>query len=59
MFSVPIKLEQIEPIVTREDWFVQRISFGLYFMKFWVGKRLLIELLTPEMIAQYMAFTQQ
>jgi hypothetical protein len=56
MWSVPINVEQI---AAREDWLVQRTSFGFDFMMLWVENRLLIELLTPEMTAQYMAFTQR
>ena len=59
MLSVPINVEQIEQIAAREDWLVQRTSFGFDFMMLWVENRLLIELLTPEMTAQYMAFTQR
>ena len=49
MLSVPINVEQIEQIAAREDWLVQRTSFGFDFMMLWVENRLLIELLTPEM----------
>ena len=59
MLSVPINVEQIEQIAAREDRLVQRTSFGFDFMMLWVENRLLIELLTPEMTAQYMAFTQR
>jgi hypothetical protein len=59
MLSVPISTEQIEQIAAREDWLVQRASFGFDYILFWVENRLLIELLTPEMTAQYLAFTQR
>ena len=59
MVSVPISIEQIEHIAAREDWLVQRGSFGFEFIMLWVENRLLIELLTPEMTAQYLAFTQR
>ena len=44
MLSVSINVEQIEQIAAREDWLVQRTSFGLDFMMLWVENRLLIEL---------------
>ncbi|HEY9674979.1 MAG TPA: hypothetical protein V6D11_26295 [Waterburya sp.] len=59
MISVPIGVEQIEQIAAREDWLVQRTSFGFDFMMLWVENRLLIELLTPEMTAQYVTFTKR
>jgi hypothetical protein len=58
MLSVPMSIEQIEQIATREGWLVQRTSFGFEFILLWVENRLLIELLTPEMTAQYLAFTR-
>jgi len=59
MLSVPASIKQIEQIAAREDWLVQRASFGFDFILFWLENRLLIELLTPEMTAQYLAFTQR
>jgi hypothetical protein len=59
MLSVSISTEQIEQIAAREDWLLQRTSFGFEFLMLWVENRLLIELLTPEMAAQYVAFTQR
>lgn len=59
MLSVSISTEQIEQIAAREDWLLQRTSFGFEFLMPWVENRLLIELLTPEMAAQYVAFTQR
>ncbi len=59
MLSVPASIEQIEQIAAREDWLLQRASFGFDFMMLWVENRLLIELLTPEMKAQYVTFTQR
>ncbi|MDZ8239453.1 MAG: hypothetical protein RMZ69_20270 [Nostoc sp. ChiQUE01a] len=59
MLSVPASIEQIEQIAQRENWLVQRASFGFDFILFWVENRLLLEFLTPEMTAQYLAFTQR
>lgn len=59
MISVPASIEEIEQIAQREDWLVQRASFGFDFILFWVENRLLLEFLTPEMTAQYLAFTQR
>ncbi|WP_338421981.1 hypothetical protein [Nostoc flagelliforme] len=59
MISVPTSVEQIEQIAQREDWLLEYASFGFDFILFWVENRLLIELLTPEMTAQYLAFMQR
>ncbi|MEG4201670.1 hypothetical protein [Microcoleus sp. Pol12A5] len=59
MLSVPASIEQIEQIAAREDWLLQRASFGFDFMMLWVENRLLLEFLTPDMTAQYLAFTQR
>ncbi|MBX9252506.1 hypothetical protein H1Q63_00630 [Desmonostoc muscorum CCALA 125] len=59
MISVPASVEQIEQIAQREDWLLEYASFGFDFILFWVENRLLIELLTPEMTAQYLAFMQR
>ncbi|ARV58324.1 hypothetical protein BZZ01_06465 [Nostocales cyanobacterium HT-58-2] len=59
MISVPVSTEQIEQIAQREDWLMERASFGFDFILLWVENRLLVELLTPEMTAQYLAFTKR
>ncbi|BBD61432.1 hypothetical protein NIES2109_42600 [Nostoc sp. HK-01] len=59
MLSVPASIEQIEQIAQRENWLVQRATFGFDFILLWVESRLLLELLTPEMTAQYIAFTKR
>lgn len=56
--SVPISAEQIEQIAAREGWLIQRPEFGFEYLMFWLENRILLELLPPEMSAQYMAFTQ-
>ncbi|MBD3887213.1 hypothetical protein IFO70_37105 [Phormidium tenue FACHB-886] len=58
LISVPIGVAQIEQIAAREEWLMQRSSFGFEYILLWVENRLLIELLTPEMTAQYLAFTR-
>ncbi|WP_341530471.1 hypothetical protein WKK05_15000 [Nostoc sp. UHCC 0302] len=59
MISVPASAEQIEQIAQREDWLMERASFGFDFILLWVENRLLIELLTPEITTQYIAFTKR
>jgi hypothetical protein len=59
--SVPISQTDIEQIGVREGWRVVRCNRDGFFdvIEFWVENNLLLELLTPEMTAQYLAFTQQ
>ncbi|WP_346293380.1 hypothetical protein [Sphaerothrix gracilis] len=54
--SVPISLEQIERIGEREGWRVLQASRdGLFdVVEFWVENRLMLELLTPAIAAQYL-----
>lgn len=59
MISVPATIEQIEQIAQREGWLMECSSFGFEYILFWVENRLLLEFLTPEMAAQYIAFTKQ
>ncbi|WP_017318954.1 hypothetical protein [Mastigocladopsis repens] len=56
--SVPVSVEKIERIAQREGWQVLRNNFGFDYIEFWLENRLLLNLLTPEMTAQYKAFTQ-
>ena len=56
--SVPISAEQIEQIAAREGWLIQRPEFGFDYIMFWLENRILIELLPPEMNAEYMAFVR-
>jgi hypothetical protein len=58
LISTTLSTQQIEQIAARENWLVQRSSFGFEYILLWVENRLLIELLTPEMTAQYLAFTR-
>ncbi len=58
--SVPTSETQIRQIGKREGWRVvlcDRTAFKV--IEFWIENRLMLELLTPEMAAQYLEFTQQ
>ncbi len=59
--SVPRSQPEIEAIGQREGWRVVRCDREGFFdlMEFWVENTLMLELLTPEMTARYLAFTQQ
>ncbi len=59
--SVPRSQSEIEAIGTREGWRVVRCDREGFFdlMELWVENTLMLELLTPEMTARYLAFTQQ
>jgi hypothetical protein len=56
--SVPASVAQIQEIAAREDWRVVYCRRGDYFdvIEFWVENQLLIELLPPELAAQYLSF---
>jgi hypothetical protein len=58
--SVFASQSEIEQIGLREGWRVVRCNREGFFdlMEFWVENTLLLELLTPEMTAQYLAFTR-
>jgi hypothetical protein len=52
--SVDASQEQIEHIGAREGWRVVRCNRGYFdVIEFWVENRLLLELLTPDLAAQY------
>lgn len=59
--SVPSSETEIRQIGAREGWRVVRCNREGFFnlLEFWVENTLLIELLPPEMAAQYLAFTQR
>ncbi|MEG4318461.1 MULTISPECIES: hypothetical protein [unclassified Microcoleus] len=59
--SVPSRQTEIEQIGVREGWRVVRCDRESFFdvIEFWVENHLMLELLTPEMTAKYLAFTQQ
>lgn len=57
--SVPLSLPEVEAIAVREGWRAVVGSRGgecYQIVEFWVENRLLLELLTPEMLPQYSAF---
>ena len=56
--SVPVGEERVREIAEREGWRVERASRGGAFevLEFWVEGRLLLELLTPELVPQYLDF---
>ncbi|MEG4801376.1 hypothetical protein QUB63_15940 [Microcoleus sp. ARI1-B5] len=59
--SVPSSQTDIEQIAVREGWRVVRCDRESFFdvIEFWVENHLMLEFLTPEMTAKYLAFTQQ
>ncbi|MEH2276399.1 MAG: hypothetical protein V7K40_16805 [Nostoc sp.] len=58
--SVSSSQEKIELIGKREGWRVLRCNRDSLFdvIEFWLENKVMIELLTPEMAAQYLAVTQ-
>ncbi|MBD2529350.1 hypothetical protein H6G97_07115 [Nostoc flagelliforme FACHB-838] len=58
--SVSSTQEKIELIGKREGWRVLRCNRDSFFdvIEFWLENKVMIELLTPEMSAQYLAATQ-
>ena len=56
--SVPVEEERVREIAGREGWRVERSSRGGAFevLEFWIEGRLLLELLTPELVPQYLDF---
>jgi hypothetical protein len=56
--SVPVSADQIQAIAAREGWRMVLCHRGGYFdiLEFWVENQLLIELLPPEMVTQYLTF---
>lgn len=56
--SVPASLEQIQQIGDREGWRVLPSNRGSFeIIEFWLENRLMIELLTPDLVTQYEEFT--
>ncbi|NJL54443.1 hypothetical protein HC928_04060 [bacterium] len=56
--SVPVSRAQIQAIAEREGWRMLQVHRGDYFdvIEFWLENQLLIELLPPEIIDQYLTF---
>lgn len=57
--SVPVDQERIEQIANREGWRVQLCDrFHFKVIEFWVENRVMLELLTPNLVTQYLEFSQ-
>ncbi len=58
--SVPVSEAQIQAIAVREGWRMVHCHRGDYFdvIEFWVENQLLIELLPPEIVTQYLTFME-
>jgi hypothetical protein len=58
--SVAMSEAQIQSIAAREGWHVRRCDRRGYFsvIEFWLENQVLVELLTPELTAQYLAFME-
>ncbi|MDZ7958640.1 MAG: hypothetical protein RMY34_12300 [Aulosira sp. DedQUE10] len=58
--SISISQEEIEQIGNREGWRVVRCNRDSLFdvMEFWLENKVMVELLTPEMAAQYLDVTR-
>lgn len=59
--SVPVSTEQIQAIADREGWRMVLCRRGNdYFdvIEFWLENQLLIELLSPELVTQYLTFME-
>lgn len=58
--SVPVSEEQIQEIAAREGWRIVRCHRGDYFdvIEFWVENQLLVELLPPALVTQYLSFME-
>jgi FMN phosphatase YigB (HAD superfamily) len=58
--SVPISEEQIQAIATREGWRMKRFNRGGFFdvIELWLENHMLIELLPPELVTDYLAFME-
>ncbi|WP_317931136.1 hypothetical protein [Halioxenophilus sp. WMMB6] len=59
--SVPVSAEAIQAICQAANWFCQVGPRGNFFhvVEVWVENHTLLELLTPEMTAEYVAFANQ
>jgi hypothetical protein len=58
--SVPVSAAQIQAIADREGWRMVRCHRGDYFdvIEFWIENQLLIELLPPAIVMQYLIFME-
>ncbi len=57
--SVPRSTEEILALAAREGWRALELSRGRFrVVEFWIENRVLLELLTPDMTAEYLSATQ-
>ncbi|WP_341528454.1 hypothetical protein WKK05_03660 [Nostoc sp. UHCC 0302] len=57
--SVPVDQERIEQIARQEGWFTQLCDHGPFkVVEFWIENQLLLELLPPGLVPEYLEFTQ-
>jgi hypothetical protein len=57
--SIPISQQQIEEIANKKGWRMLRCNRGPFeVIEFWIENRLLLELLTPELVSNYLRFMQ-
>lgn len=58
--SVPVSKKEIEEIAANEGWRVLHCSRGKFeVIEFWIENRLMIELLSPEIVSQYLNFIEK
>ncbi|MDZ8185287.1 MAG: hypothetical protein RMX96_10590 [Nostoc sp. ChiSLP02] len=58
--SVSVSQKEIEEIAASEGWRVLRCNRGRFeVIEFWIENRLLLELLSPEIVSQYLNFFQK
>ncbi|WP_138499260.1 hypothetical protein [Nostoc sp. PA-18-2419] len=58
--SVPVSEKEIEEIAANEGWRVLHCSRGQFeVIEFWIENHLMIELLSPEIVSQYLNFIQK
>lgn len=58
--SVPMSTAKIQAIASREGWRMVQCHRGDYFdvIELWIENQLLIELLSPEIVGQYLTFME-
>ncbi|MFN6564151.1 MAG: hypothetical protein RMY28_030770 [Nostoc sp. ChiSLP01] len=58
--SVPVSKKEIEEIAASEGWRALHCSRGKFeVVEFWIENRLMIELLSPEIVSQYLNFLEK
>jgi hypothetical protein len=63
LLSVPMQAEQVEQIGAREGWRAKTFGRGMkghkpffHVIEFWLENRLMVEVATPAMVAEYLGF---